>query len=155
MPRTLIQVEPNQRPRRPSLTGKKNLKPMSRPLVLGKTLQVPAFFEKSCASCYMTIFTNGRPARFTGKIFKRPLWRPVVEWERCKRSKPQNEPETTDFLGFLEKQNTRKTLDRTNRACRALTAPRLTGLAISVSKVLKALFKSNKIQNGRKLAKSG
>jgi len=37
----------------------------------------------------------------------------------------------------------------------ALTAPCLTGLAISISKVLKARFKSNKIQNGRKLAKSG
>ncbi len=54
---------------------------------------------------------------------------PRFAWERLKRSTPQNQLETTDCLGFLEKQPTRIPFDKTNRAGRALTVRRLSGEA--------------------------
>ena len=64
---------------------------------------------------------------------------PRFAWERLKRSTPQNQLETTDCLGFLEKQPTRIPFDKTNRAGRALTACGLTGLALLAGNVIKTL----------------
>jgi len=39
---------------------------------------------------------------------------PRSSWEGFKKSKPQNELEAADCLGFLEKQDARAPFDRTN-----------------------------------------
>jgi hypothetical protein len=98
-PGSLNQPAPEQRPWRPPLKAKK-CKSNEPPLLSWENPSRATFFEKPGASRCLTIFTNARPAPFTGNMFEQPPRRPIVEWENLRRSKPQNEPETADCLGF-------------------------------------------------------